>query len=150
MKKLLLLLILFPCAAYAEFDTDLLCLAHNIYHEARSQPIAEKIAISHVVLNRVQHEKYPESVCSVIYQAKKKDTRILRNQCQFSWYCDGKLDFPTNRKAWTESVNAAAIAKAVNFNITEGATHYHANYVDPKWASKLHFTIAIGRHRFYK
>ena len=50
MKYLLLLLLLVPATALAEYDTDLLCLAENIYHEARSQAVAEKIAISHVVL----------------------------------------------------------------------------------------------------
>lgn len=150
MKYLLLLLLLVPATALAEYDTDLLCLAENIYHEARSQAVAEKIAISHVVLNRVKHKKYPNKVCDVIYQAKRKEGRILRNRCQFSWYCDGRSDEATNRKAWTESVNAAAVASIINFDITEGATHYHANYVDPKWSSKLEFTVAIGRHRFYK
>jgi N-acetylmuramoyl-L-alanine amidase len=150
MRALLLLLLLFPATALAEYDTDLMCLAQNIYHEARSQALAEKIAISHVVLNRVKHENYPNTVCGVIYQAKRVEGRIIRNRCQFSWYCDGKLDDATDRKAWTESINAAAVSSIINFDITEGATHYHANYVDPRWASKLKFTVAIGRHRFYR
>ena len=41
MRALLLLLLLFPATALAEYDTDLMCLAQNIYHEARSQALAE-------------------------------------------------------------------------------------------------------------
>jgi|TARA_R110002110_G_scaffold22013_9_gene86297 N-acetylmuramoyl-L-alanine amidase len=150
MRTVLLLLLLVPATAFGDYDTDLMCLAHNIYHEARSQPVAEKLAISHVVLNRVKHNSYPSTVCDVVYQARKSEGKIVLNKCQFSWYCDGKLDEPTNRAAWTESVRAATIASVIAFDITEGATHYHANYVDPNWASELHFTIAIGRHRFYR
>ena len=116
MRALLLLLLLFPATALAEYDTDLMWLAQNIYHEARSQALAEKIAISHVVLKRVKHENYPDTVCGVIYQAKRVEGRIIRNRCQFSWYCDGKLDDATDRKAWTDSINAAAVSLILFFN----------------------------------
>ena len=107
MRALLLLLLLFPATALAEYDTDLMCLAQNIYHEARSQALAEKIAISHVVLNRVKHENYPNTVCGVIYQAKRVEGRIIRNRCQFSWYCDGKHDTPYPGPTWKKTQELA-------------------------------------------
>ena len=146
--KYLLVLVAFP--AWAEYENEVLCLAHNIYHEARSQPLAERIAISQVVLNRVESIKYPNSICEVIYQAKRKHNKIIKNKCQFSWYCDGKSVYPLNNKVWTESVRVAAITMALRVDFTGGATHYHAVYVQPDWARALDLTILIGSHRFYK
>jgi spore germination cell wall hydrolase CwlJ-like protein len=34
--------------------------------------------------------------------------------------------------------------------ITEGATHYHADYVSPKWAPELDLVGSIGMHIFYR
>ena len=35
-------------------------------------------------------------------------------------------------------------------DITEGATHYHADYVSPKWASKIQLVGSISTHIFYR
>ena len=146
--KYLLVLLAFP--AWAEYDNAVLCLAQNIYHEARSQPIIEKIAISQVVLNRVSSRRYPNTICAVIYQAKRKKFRVLKDLCQFSWYCDGKSDYPYDFDSWTESVRVAALTMALKVDFTEGALNYHAVYVDPLWADDMEPTIRIGSHRFYK
>ena len=127
--KYLLVLLAFP--AWAEYDNAVLCLAQNIYHEARSQPIIEKIAISQVVLNRVSSRRYPNTICKVIYQAKRKKFRVIRDLCQFSWYCDGKSDYPYDFDSWTESVRVAALTMALKVDFTQGALNYHAVYVDP-------------------
>ena len=69
------------------------CLAKNIYFEARDQGLASKMAVSLVVLNRVRHKQYPSTICEVIYQGPTyswKSDFPVRNKCQFSWYCDGK------------------------------------------------------------
>jgi len=83
-------------------NVAIICLALNIYHEARNQPVAGQIAVSEVVLNRVADSKYPNTICEVVYQAKyKKGSNLpIRNQCQFSWYCDGKSDKPTDIDAY--------------------------------------------------
>jgi len=146
--KWLLVLLAFP--AWAEYDNDVLCLAQNIYFESRSQPIIERVAISQVVLNRVASKRYPNSVCGVIYQAKRKEFKIVRDLCQFSWYCDGKSDNPAEFDSWIESVRVAALTLALKLDFTEGALHYHAVYVDPLWALDREPTIRIGSHRFYK
>ena len=51
---------------------DLHCLAMNIYHEARSENLAGKYAVADVVMNRVRDDRYPSTVCSVVYQAEHK------------------------------------------------------------------------------
>jgi spore germination cell wall hydrolase CwlJ-like protein len=134
----------------AEYDNAVLCLAQNIYHEARSQPVIEKVAISQVVLNRVNSKRYPSTVCKVVYQAVRKRLLVVRDLCQFSWYCDGKSDYPHDFDAWTESVRVAALTMALKVDFTEGALNYHAVYVNPSWADKMEATIRIGSHRFYK
>ena len=77
------------------------CMAQNIYFEAANQSFAGKIAVGHVVINRVEDLQFPNDVCGVIYQAKTKvnwkgNVVPIRNQCQFSWYCDGLSDEEKN------------------------------------------------------
>ena len=52
--------------------TALMCLALNIYFEARNESIAGQIAVAEVTLNRVASKNYPNNVCGVIYQKGKK------------------------------------------------------------------------------
>ncbi len=129
------------------------CLAQNIYYEARGSNYADQIAVADVVLNRVQDTRYPNTVCEVVKQGKKNaDGGMKRNACQFSWYCDGKSDWPVDDDSW---VNAQMIAYNMLKNnngrgLTEGATHYHADYVNPRWASSLQLVGRIGVHIFYR
>ena len=67
-------------------NTALVCLALNIYHEARGEGMMGKYAVAHVVMNRVEHERFPDTVCDVITQ--RRNNRL--HQCQLSWYCDGR------------------------------------------------------------
>jgi len=132
------------------------CLAQNIYFESGNQPMVGKIAVSHVVLNRVESDLYPDTICDVIYQAKtrvnwKNEIVPIRNQCQFSWYCDGKSDDPVDSKTWIASMQLARrIIQGEWSDITEGATHYHADFVYPYWADSLNRTTTIDNHIFYK
>ncbi len=77
--------------------TEAICLATNIYHEARGESYAGKVAVANVTMNRVTSPKFPNTICDVVYQAQTKEnwkgnTVPKRNKCQFSWYCDGKSD----------------------------------------------------------
>lgn len=135
---------------------DEYCLAQNIYFEAGNQPLAGKIAVAQVVLNRLEHNSYPETICGVIYQAKWKENwkgimMPIRNQCQFSWFCDGKSDEPLDTKTWLLSLIVARdVVDGFYGDITEGATHYHSVYVNPYWADSLNETVIINEHIFYK
>tara|TARA_B110000483_G_scaffold92588_1_gene114161 strand:+ start:328 stop:867 length:540 start_codon:yes stop_codon:yes gene_type:complete len=138
---------------------DTYCMALNIYHESRSENLAGKFAVADVVMNRVNNRSYPDSVCGVIYDAELKPSWKdptkevpVRNRCQFSWYCDGKLDDPTETDAWNESILVAhqSIYEGRMLGLTEGATHYHTTYVEPYWASSLDLVGHIGSHIFYR
>ena len=147
-KTLALLALLYSADVYGNtvrFE-ELYCLAKNIYFESRNQPKIGKIAVAQVTLNRVKSDKFPSTVCEVIYQGGER-----RNRCQFSWYCDGKKDEPTNGPAWDESVYLALLVYGDGFlDVTEGALWYHATYVSPSWAEHYQKTVRINNHIFYR
>ena len=124
-------------------SASLMCLALNVYHEARSEPVVGQYAVAHVTINRVQSNRWPNDVCKVVKQGYHKG----RHRCQFSWYCDGKSDKPYEELAWAKSL---IVADNRILDITHGATHYHARYVRPYWSKKLLKTVAYGSHKFYK
>ena len=133
-------------------NTIMMCLALNIYFEARNQPLSGQIAVTQVVLNRVADSRYPNKVCDVVYQAKKTNSgKIIINKCQFSWFCDGKSDKPKDLDAfrWATYVALNVIYGSYKDN-TFGATHYHSKKVNPKWALPQSKTVEIGDHLFFK
>ena len=131
-----------------------MCLAMNLYHETRGETLAGNIAVGYVTMNRVADPRYPDTVCGVVHQAKYHGWDLvnpIKNRCQFSWYCDGLSDNPQDGKAMLESVILAqhVIAGTVT-DISQGATHYHAKYVNPYWADDMTVVLEIGQHIFYK
>ena len=131
------------------------CLAQNIYFESGNQPLVGRVAVAQVTLNRVEDEQFPNSICGVVYQAKlgtnwRGEIYPLRHKCQFSWFCDGKSDRPTDSRTWVESVRLAGLV-IDNFypDITEGALWYHADTVNPYWSEQLNRTVTIDNHLFY-
>ena len=129
------------------------CLAQNIYYEARGSNRADRIAVADVVLNRVKDSRYPNTVCDVVRQGPV-DSKGLpkRNRCQFSWYCDGKSDWPTDIDAWVDAQQIAynMLIHLDGRGLTEGSTHYHANYVKPSWARTKQLVGRIGVHIYYR
>lgn len=129
------------------------CLALNIYWETKAVSLADGMAVSDVVMNRVKDSRFPSSVCGVVKQANKDSNgNIIKHKCQFSWFCDGKADVPKNVEAWERSRKLARdiyIDKDY-IGITEGATHYHAYYVKPSWRLQMDRTTRIGSHIFYR
>ena len=137
----------------AENEPGAWCLAQNIYYETRSSNRADRIAVADVVLNRVKDTRYPDTICEVVKQGRKHPNgQMKRNQCQFSWYCDGKSDWPTNMDAWVDAQQIAymMIVYSDGRGLTEGATHYHATYVKPAWAKQKQLVGRIGNHIYYR
>src|SRR5204862_4280387 len=123
----------------------LLCLTQAVYYEAGFEPLDGRRAVAQVVLNRLRHPAFPKSVCGVVYQGA--GTRV----CQFTFVCDGALYRAPARDAWRQ---AELIARASLAGYVEGAvgeaTHYHADYVTPRWAPLLAKVATIGQHIFYR
>jgi len=135
-------------------ETALMCMATNIYHEAKNQPMVGQIAVAQVVMNRVKDSRYPNTICDVVKQGLTyKNGKVVLGKCQFSWYCDGKKD-DVNMKSekWRNSLRYASmvITNRITLDVTEGATHYHATYVRPAWARTKTKTVRINRHIFYR
>lgn len=134
-------------------ETALMCMALNIYHEARGESLAGQIAVSQVVMNRVASPRFPDTVCGVVKQAKYHawSDIPIRNKCHFSWWCDGLSDKPQDDEAMLRAtILAQNILEGRITNISEGATHYHANYVMPYWADEMTQVLQIEQHIFYK
>lgn len=135
---------------------DQYCLAQNIYFEARNQSNAGKLAVTHVVLNRVNDIRYPNTVCGVVKQAiLKSNGQPKRNACQFSWYCDGLSDKPRNTDAWIASIFVSSKAVSLylaGYDISDESTHYHAKNISPYWIKdkKIRYSASIDDHHFYE
>lgn len=145
------------------------CLAKNIYFEARNQGTAGHIAVAAVTLNRVADDRYPNTICEVVYQGPHRpswkgtgEMIPVRHKCQFSWYCDGKSDtlyltdnkgrvIKRNMESWLESIKIAEDAIRGNLNtvIPANALWYHADFVQPYWSTHYKKVDKVGAHIFY-
>ena len=122
-----------------------LCLAQAVYFEVRGEPNAGQFGVASVVLSRVAHPAYPDTICEVVFEASTR-----RNACQFSFACDSLSDRAVPGAAWQQSLRVAGqVLAGLRPDLTGRATHYHALSVDPLWAKDLTHTVTIGQHRFY-
>lgn len=130
-------------------NRQLVCLALNVYHEARGEPMAGQYAVAEVTMNRVASSRYPNTVCEVVYE-KKWDPIRRRFVAGFSWTEFDSIANPqteTWRQAWD-------VAQTVYYKRRvpklEGVLYYHARRIRPSWARGIKPVARIGRHVFYK
>lgn len=131
-----------------QVEKSLDCLAINIYREAANEPFEGKVAVAQVTINRVNSNKFPKDICSVVYQKTRFTERVI---CQFSWYCDSKhRNRPINEELYEESYKVAKMVFLENFRLESlnNALYYHADYVSPNW--KLKKIAKVGTHIFYE
>jgi spore germination cell wall hydrolase CwlJ-like protein len=122
------------------------CLTSAIYYEAANESDEGQRAVAQVVLNRVRHPAFPSNVCGVVYQGSTRATG-----CQFTFTCDGSLARRPNEWGWNRARKVAEAALSGSVYAPAGlATHYHANYVVPYWASSLAKNAVVGTHIFYR
>ena len=122
------------------------CLTSAIYYEAAQEPTEGQQAVAQVVLNRVRHPAFPNSVCGVVYEGSTRATG-----CQFTFTCDGSMAYAPMPALWNRARKVAEAALNGHVHAPVGyATHYHADYVVPYWASSLVKTDVEGAHIFYR
>ena len=140
---------------------EAMCMAQNVYYEARNEDLRGQYAVAHVTLNRVNDPRFPKTVCQVVKQAKI--TATSRKQCAFSWYCEGDSgNVPVRDKNGLPNQNVieqfevasliaiTSLAGATEDN-TKGATHFHNPFTShPAWSKQLVKTMRVGNHDFYK
>ena len=148
-------------AEQEKFDAqEIECLALNIYFETRAASLADAAAVSDVVLNRVKSNRYPDTICEVVHQGHQKPSWknpdkmvMVKNKCQFSWYCDGLSDKPREPESWVDALNRTIVALELykeGFDISHGSTHYHSKNVKPYWSTTIDYITTIDDHHFYK
>lgn len=121
------------------------CLTTAIYYEAASEPDEGQAAVAQVILNRVRHPTFPNTVCGVIYQGSD------RKGCQFSYACDGAMARKPSATAWNRARRAADLALSGRVFAPVGmATHYHTYAVTPYWNKSLVMTGVYGAHFFHR
>ena len=114
---------------------EVVCLAENIYFEARAESYSGKAAVGNVTRNRVLDTRWPGTYCEVVQQGPVRESwktkqhkdladkdRVyypVKHRCKFSWFCDGHKDviwanyektgqtIKGNARAWKESVELA-------------------------------------------
>lgn len=122
-----------------------LCLASAIYYEAATEPDEGQRAVAQVVLNRVRHPAWPNTVCGVVYQGSDQAG------CQFSFACDGAMARAPSLAFWTRArhVAEAALAGSV-YEPVGSATFYHTRSVAPAWRLRMIPVATVGAHIFYR
>lgn len=140
------------------------CMAMNVYHEARSEPVAGQVQVAHATMARVHDQRYPNNVCDVVLSSRKDSMGVPKKyMCAFSWFCDGKSDdinFYTKKgklikldvKNFTDAaVISVAVMDGKVPDICDGANfYYNPKAADPKWARYYIKQCTIGDHVFMK
>ena len=126
-------------------DDAITCLARTIYWEARGEGDAGMEAIANVVMNRLGHEGFPNTICGVVKQGREQGA------CQFSWWCDGRSDDAKEDESYAIAKEIAR--KALNRQLkdrTGGALYFHQRKVAPNWSKEYIRTVEVGEFVFYK
>lgn len=128
---------------------NLECLAKNVYYEARGEPPEGQYAVAEVTMNRRASRRYPATVCAVVYE-KRWDAIRMRYVGAFSWTEFYAVPEPAGEAwAFAQKVAADVYYERAPARV-EGATYYHATYINPSWARTQKRVTQIGRHVFYR
>ncbi len=135
----------FSAAGPAERPVEeFVCLALNVYHEARGESVQGQRAVAHVTLNRARDRAFPGSVCGVVGQCSGRS-------CQFGWWTRASVT-PREPQAWGRALDVAAAALTGDDDDPTGGAHYFvpAARPVPGWARRFAVTATIGAHRFLR
>lgn len=123
-------------------NQDCATLAEAAYYEARNQDDVGVVAVMRVILNRVEHKRWPSTIKEVVY-----------NNCQFSYVCDGSLKRASYEgDQWNRMYSVAykVLIGGKGRQKFSGITHYHTTAVNPHWAKHYETVALLGDHIFYK
>lgn len=132
-------------AGEAPLDDAITCLARSIYWEAKGEAVTDMEAVANVIMNRLGHEGFPDTVCDVVTQGSEQGA------CQFSWWCDGRPDEVMEEDRYEIAKEIAR--QALNQQLpdrTDGALYFHQRTVAPPWAADYIKTIEVGEFFFYR
>jgi N-acetylmuramoyl-L-alanine amidase len=118
-------------------ERNLVCLAQNIYHEARGERLLGQIAVVNVTLNRAQRR---ENICTEVFR-----------RGQFSW-TSRRHRMPSG-EVWDRSLVLAWIAlydREIILDVTDNSRYFHSGNSTPRDFRNFTRTVTIGNHRFYR
>lgn len=114
-------------------SNDLNLLSRVVYSEARGEPYVGQVAVAAIVLNRVSHSSFPNSVAGVVYQSGAFDA-----------VSDGQINLTpdsTARKAAQDAING--------WDPTYGCIYYfNPSTATSKWIWSRPQVLTIGKHIF--
>ena len=126
-------------------DEAITCLSRTIYWETKGEDAASMEAVANVVMNRLGHKGFPNTICEVVMQGREQGA------CQFSWWCDGRSDDAEDEKSYAIAKEIAR--KALNRQLkdrTGGAMYFHSGKATTSWSAEYIKTVEVGEHVFYK
>lgn len=132
-------------AGQSPMDDSITCLARTIYWEAKEADARDMSAVASVVINRLGHDGFPDTICGVVKQG------VETKSCQFSWWCDGRSDQVEEKERYDVAKEIAR--KALNQQLkdpTGGALYFHDRSVRPDWAKVYRKTTETKLFLFYK
>ena len=130
-------------------ETEIECLARNIYFESRGEDVEGQEWVAWVTINRKNDYYYPSNICRVVHQCNSN------NVCQFSWVRSNRNSTPHEKDAWETALDIA-VQVLYEYKIndaddpTNGSIMFHSRSVRPYWRNSYELTGKIGNHLFYR
>ena len=131
-------------------STAMLCLALNVYHEARGEPLKGQYAVAAVTMNRAGGDS--KRICEEVFKPQQFSwTNRLTDASERKRREKAFKEKPKDTAAWKRSLEIAKLT-LLGFIEWKNVTHFHTKYVSPKWAKSKDFVLVavIGDHRFYR
>lgn len=133
---------LYSVPVYDEHSPEAICMAENIYHEARNQPRDGQLLVGYVTVVRKNHVRYENTICGVVHEPS-----------QFSWTLLSSVvdhDNPVEAAAWDVALEIAVHVLNTDVPLDMLAvTHYHTTKVAPEWSHNIPPHRVIGDHLIY-
>lgn len=126
-------------------ESEIQCMAKVMYFEARGEGSLGMAAVGYVVLNRMAHARYPDTVCTVVYDRNRRG-------CQFSWVCDGIPDVIRNQRLFAEAREIAVDVMSTRMisNPIDDSIYFRHHRVRSRYASSQRLVAQVGQHKFFR
>ena len=124
-------------SAASRYSNEVQLLARCVNGEARGEPYIGQVAVAAVILNRVKHPSFPNTIAGVIYQPRA-----------FTATIDGQINVPSS----PDSTVYQACQDAMNgWDPSNGAVYYYnPRKTSNRWIFSREVVKVIGNHRFAK
>ena len=116
---------------------EMLCLAKNIYHEARGEGFAGMIGVAQITVNRADTQ----------YRNKKTLCDVVNDPNQFSW-TSNKKNKKLDKLSWQQSIHIAQLViLGIRIKEVNDSIYFHSNKIkSPKWIKDFPLNGQIGNH----